>query len=145
MAELTTNSQIAAALRSARTIAVLGAHEQPFRPAFYVPDYLHGQGYRIVPVNPELAGKTLWGETVRATLAELEGPVDIVEVFRRPEVLPGHLADLLAMNPRPRLVWLQAGIRNDAFARAVQDAGIDIVQDHCLLANHLRLQIDPIR
>ena len=62
----------------------------------------------------------------------------------RPDLLPEHLDDLLAMKPRPRLVWLQLGIRNDTFARAVQDAGIDVVQDHCTLADHRRLGIGPV-
>lgn len=139
MAELTTLPEIADALRAARTIAVLGAHHEPSRPAFYVPDYLHAQGYRVLAVNPALAGKILWGQPVRATLAELAEPIDLVDVFRRPDLLPGHLDDLRAMSPRPRLVWLQLGIRNDAFARAVQDAGIDVVQDRCTLADHRAL------
>ena len=145
MAELTTDSQVATVLRAARTIVVLGAHEQPSKPAFYVPDYLHGQGYRIVPVNPQLAGKELWGERVRATLAEVQEGVDVVDVFRRPEVLPTHLEDLLAMSPRPKLVWLQLGIRNDAFARAVEAAGMDVVQDRCTLADHRRLGIGAVQ
>lgn len=144
MAELTTDTEIAGALRGARTIAVLGAHEQPSRPAFYVPDYLHGQGYRILPVNPQLAGKVLWGETVRATLAELGEPIDIVDVFRRPELLPEHVHDILAMKPRPRLVWLQLGIRNEAFARAVQSGGIAVVQDRCTLADHRALGVGRV-
>jgi hypothetical protein len=144
MAELTTDAQIAEALRSARTIAVLGAHSEPSRAAFYVPDYLHAQGYRVLPVNPALAGTELWGEAVRASLASIEAPVDIVDVFRRPDLLPGHLADLLAMKPRPRLVWLQQGIRNDAFARAVEDAGMDVVQDRCTLADHRRFGLGPV-
>jgi predicted CoA-binding protein len=141
MAELRTPAEIAGALRAARTVAVLGAHHDPSRAACYVPEYLHAQGYRVLPVNPALAGTTLWGEPVRATLAELGEPVDIVDVFRRPELLPGHLADVLAMTPRPRLVWLQLGIRNDAFAREVQAAGIDVVQDRCTLADHRALGI----
>jgi len=144
MAELTTDRQILEVLRGARTIAVLGAHTEASRPAFYVPDYLHGQGYRILPVNPQLAGKTLWGQTVRASLAELGEPVDIVDVFRRPDLLPGHLAEIRAMAPRPRLVWLQLGIRNDAFAREVEAAGIDVVQDRCTLADHRALGIGPV-
>ena len=91
MTELTTDPQIAAALRQARTIAVLGAHPEPSRAAFYVPDYLHAQGYRVIPVNPQLAGRALWGEPVRGSLAEVGEPVDIVDVFRRPDLLPGHL------------------------------------------------------
>jgi predicted CoA-binding protein len=144
MAELTTDAQISQLLRDTRTIAVLGAHVEPSRAAFYVPDYLHAQGYRVLPVNPQLAGRTLFGETVRASLAEVGEPVDIVDVFRRPDLLPGHLADILSMTPRPRLVWLQLGIRNDAFARAVEQEGIDVVQDRCTLADHRRLGVGPV-
>lgn len=144
MAEITTPAAVAAVLRAARTIAVLGAHHEPARPAFYVPDYLHAQGYRILPVNAVLVGQTLWGQPVRGTLAELGEPVDVVDVFRRAELLPGHLDDLLAMSPRPRLVWLQLGIRNDAFARAVEAAGIDVVQDRCTLADHRALGIGRV-
>lgn len=145
MAELTTDTEIAAVLRAARTIAVLGAHEQPMKPAFYVPEYLHEQGYRIVPVNPQLAGKTLWGQKVRSSLAEIGEAIDVVDVFRRPEALAGHLDDLRAMNPRPKIVWLQLGIRDDAFAMAVQQAGMDVVQDRCTLADHRRLRIGPVK
>ena len=144
MAELTTDRQITEVLRGARTIAVLGAHSEPSRPAFYVPDYLHAQGYRILPVNPQLAGQTLWGQTVRRSLADLGEPVDIVDVFRRPDLLPGHLAEIRAMVPRPRLVWLQLGIRNDAFARDVEAAGIDVVQDRCTLADHRALGVGRV-
>ena len=144
MAELQSLPEIEGVLRAARTIAVLGAHHEHARAAFYVPDYLYGQGYRILPVNPALVGKTLWGQPVRASLAELGEPIDLVDVFRRPDLLPGHLGDLLAMSPRPRLVWLQLGIRNDAFARAVQDAGIDVVQDRCTLADHRALSLGPV-
>ena len=144
MAELTTDREITELLRGARTIAVLGAHSEPSRPAFYVPDYLHAQGYRILPVNPQLAGQTLWGETVRRSLADLGEPVDIVDVFRRPDLLPAHLAEIRAMAPRPRLVWLQLGIRNDAFAREVEAAGIDVVQDRCTLADHRALGVGRV-
>jgi predicted CoA-binding protein len=144
MPELQTEAQIREVLARARVIALLGANDQPSRPAFYVPDYLHQQGYRILPVNPALAGRTLWGETVRATLAEIGEPVDMVDVFRRPELLPGHTEDILAMKPLPRVVWLQLGIRNDAFARAIAAAGIDVVQDRCTLADHRRMGIGPV-
>lgn len=136
MPEITSPAAIADVLRSARTIAVLGAHHDPSRPACYVPAYLRAQGYRILPVNPALAGELLWDEPVRATLASITDPVDIVDVFRHPAMLAGHLDDLRAMNPRPRLVWLQLGVRDDAFVRAVTELGIDAVQDRCTLADH---------
>ena len=136
MPEIESLPEIRDVLARTRTIAVLGAHRQWSRPAFYVPDYLHAQGYRVIPVNPTLVGTTLWGEPVRATLAELGEPIDMVDVFRLAELLPSHLGDLLAMKPLPRLVWLQLGIRNDVVARALLDAGIDVVQDRCTLADH---------
>ena len=144
MAEIESSTGIRDVLSRARTIAVLGAHHQPSRPAFYVPDYLHAQGYRVVPVNPTLVGTTLWGEPVRATLAEIGEPIDLVDVFRLAELLPGHLADLLQMKPLPRVVWLQLGIRNDAFAKALIAAGIDVVQDRCTLADHRAMGLGAV-
>jgi uncharacterized protein len=138
MAILTELADVAAALRDARTIAVLGAHDDTTRPAFYVPDYLHQQGYRLLPVNPELLGKTLWGEPVVATVTDLTEGVDLVDVFRNPRHLRGHLDELLAMQPRPRTIWFQAGVRDDSVARALAAAGLDVVQDRCVLADHRR-------
>ena len=132
------------ALARARTIAVLGAHDAPHKAASYVPEYLAAQGYRILPVNPRRVGQTLWGQPVRATLAELQEPVDIVDVFRRPDALMGHLDDILAMEPQPRLVWLQLGIRHDAFAAALTAAGVPVLQDRCTLADHRRFGLPPV-
>ena len=136
--EITDLAEIRTRLFATRTVALLGAHEEPSRAAHYVPEYLHSVGMRILPVNPRYEGRMLWGEPVRASLAEIREPVDMVDVFRRPDQLFSHLEDLLAMEPAPGLVWLQLGIRNDRFARAVVDAGIDIVQSRCTLADHRR-------
>lgn len=133
---LTTREDILPALRDAKTIAVLGASSNAARAGHYVPAYLQAQGYRVLPVNPGYVGQTLFGERVHATLAELNEPIDIVDVFRRPDQLEGHLDDLLAMDPPPKTVWLQLGIRNDAFADRLVQAGIDVVQNRCTLADH---------
>jgi predicted CoA-binding protein len=133
---VTRSEEVADILKEARTIAVLGAHGERWRAACYVPEYLHAHGYRVLPVNPLLAGQRLWGEPVRARLADLDEPVDIVDVFRRPEALPAHLDDVLAMQPPPRVVWLQSGIRHEDFARRLSDAGITVVQDRCTMAEH---------
>lgn len=127
------------ALQSARTVAVLGAHSDPGRAAHYVPAYLAQNGYRIIPVNPAKAGETLFGERVRETLAEIGERVDVVDVFRRSELVAGHLDDILAMDPPPRLVWLQKGIRDDATAAKLRAADIEVIQDRCMLADHRRL------
>jgi predicted CoA-binding protein len=134
---------LARILRESRTVAVLGAKAQPAQPAHYVPAYLARQGYRVRPVNPTLAGTRVLDETVVATLADLEEPVDVIDVFRRPEYLPGHAAEILALPWRPAVVWFQLGIRNDAAAERLARAGIRVVQDRCMMPEHRRLIAVP--
>ena len=126
-------------LRDARTVAVLGAKARPAEPAYYVPAYLAREGYRILPVNPTLAGLAILGTPVVSTLADLSEPVDVIEVFRRPEYLPGHATEILALPWRPAAVWFQLGIRNDAAAARLARAGIRVVQDRCMMPEHRRL------
>ena len=124
-------------LLQTRTIAVLGAHPNPAKAAFYVPEYLAQKGYTVLPVNPAYAGQVLWGQPVVSRLTDLAVPLGIVEVFRRSEALPDHLEEILAA--RPKLVWLQSGITNEAFAEALQQAGIQVVQNRCLMVVHRQL------
>jgi predicted CoA-binding protein len=126
-------------LREARTVAVLGAKAQPSAPAYYVPAYLAEVGYRIRPVNPTIVGTRILGEPVVPTLADMPGPVDLIEVFRRPEFLPGHAAEILALSWRPSVVWFQLGIRHDGAAQRLARAGIRVVQDRCMMPEHRRL------
>jgi predicted CoA-binding protein len=128
-------------LETAKTVAVVGVSAAPEKPAHYVPEYLHRHGYRIIPVNASMAGQTVFGEIVRSSLAEIAQPVDVVDMFRRAEHLGGHLEDILAMNPKPKLVWLQLGIRNDDFTQKLLEAGIEVVQDRCMLADHRNLRL----
>lgn len=121
-------------------IAVLGikTERQADQPAFYVPAYLAQAGFEVIPVPvyyPE--AKTILGQAVHRRLTDIEGPVDLLDVFRRPADLPGHLDDILAL--RPHAVWLQQGIRHDGFAEALACAGIRVVQDRCLMVEHRRL------
>ena len=126
-------------LTETRTIAVLGAKSARGEPAHYVPAYLQQRGYTIVPVNPTLAGETILGVTVVGSLADLTEPVDLIDVFRRPEYLPGHAREILALPWRPRTVWFQLGIRHDGAAGELAHAGIDVVQDRCMMPEHRRL------
>ena len=126
-------------LREARTVAVLGAKTAAHEPAYYVPAYLAARGYRILPVNPTFAGQVVFGETVVGALADLEGPVDVIDVFRRPEYLPGHAREILALPWRPRAVWFQLGIRHDGAAAELARVGIDVVQNRCMMPEHRRL------
>lgn len=140
MRDISSSSEdIARVVTGARTIAVLGAHPDPSRPAHYVPAYVHGRGVRVLPVNPAYVGETLFDEPVRGSLADLRGlTIDILDVFRRSSDVPTHLAEILAMDPLPKVVWLQLGIRHDETARALIDAGIEVVQDRCLLVDKKR-------
>lgn len=131
-------------LASARTIAVLGASANTYKPAYYVPDYLSGQGYRVLSVNPLHAGDVLFEQPVRASLRELAEPVDVVDVFRRSEHLPAHVEDILGMQPRPKVVWFQSGIVNDVVAKVLEEEGIEVVQDRCTYADHRRFGLPAV-
>lgn len=126
-------------LREARRIAVLGIkpESRSGQPAHYVPEYLQRAGYDIVPVPVYYPDVTeILGERVYRTLAEVPGDIDVVNVFRRSHDVPPHVPDIL--EKKPRWVWLQSGIRNDQAARTLAEAGIGVVQDRCMLADHGR-------
>ena len=129
------------ALRSrVRRIAVLGIKTEAQRgqPAIEVPRYLERAGFDVVPVPvyyPEV--ESILRRPVFRRLADIPGDIDLVNVFRKSKDLAAHLDDLLAK--RPGAVWLQSGIRDDAFAEALLAAGIDVVQDRCLMVDHRRL------
>ena len=133
-------ARVAELCRAIKRVAVLGikTEAQPNQPAFYVPKYLHDVGLEVIPVPvyyPEVT--TILGQPVYRSVSAVPGPIDLVDVFRRPQDLNAHLDDLLAK--RPRAVWLQLGIRDDRFAHALAQAGIDVVQDRCLMVEHRRL------
>jgi uncharacterized protein len=126
-------------IRSSRRVAVLGikTEKQADQPAFYVARYLVEQGVEVIPVPvyfPEV--NEILGRPVYRTLAEVPGAVDIVDVFRRPADVAGHVEDLLAK--RPRAVWMQLGIRNQPAAEALALQGILVVQDRCLMVDWQR-------
>lgn len=130
---------LARILREAKTVAVLGAKANPDAAAFYVPAYLHARGYRILPVNPTIASQELFGEPAVATLADLLQATDVIEIFRRPEHLPYHAEEILALSWRPAAVWFQLGIRHDGAAERLARVGIRVVQDRCMMPEHRRL------
>ena len=131
------DARIGELVRASHRIAVLGCktEEQANQPAFYVPKYLVEAGLDVVPVPvyyPEAT--TILGRPVIRRLADVPGPIDIIDVFRRAADIPAHLSDLLAA--KPRCVWFQLGIRNPAVAAELARAGIAVVQDRCLLVEH---------
>lgn len=131
---LESKSEIDSLLRQIRTIAVIGikTEAQADQPAFYVPAFAAERGYHIIPVPvyyPEVT--EILGQPVHRSLSTIAEPVELVNLFRRSADVPGHLGDILAK--RPRAVWMQSGIRNEAVAERLLEAGIDVVQDRCLL------------
>lgn len=129
---------IDAILRESRHVAVLGASDKPERAGHYVPAYLAAHGYRITAINPMLAGQALFGAPVVAALADVTEAVDVVDVFRRGADMPGHLPEILAMSPPPKVVWLQLGVGAEAVADALEAAGITVVRERCMLEEHRR-------
>lgn len=135
---ITDNSAIDALLQDSRRIAVLGVKPDPAQPAYYVPAYAQRAGYEIIPVPVYYPAMTeVLGEPVYRRLVDIPGDIDMVDVFRRPRDIPMHVDDILAK--RPRSVWFQFGIRNDEVAEILARAGIDVVQDRCLLVELKRI------
>lgn len=124
------------------TIAVIGAHPDSDEPSHYVPKYLQEQGYDVHPVNPGYTDLEILGKTPVASVTDLEVDVDVVEVFRRSEKVVDHVDQILALDPRPNVVWMQKGIRNEAAAAALQEAGIEVVQDRCMMETHKELGLE---
>lgn len=129
---------LARIFRETKRVAVLGAKAELGQPAFYVPAYLQAQGFVLSLVNPKLEGRHVLGVRAVATVADLAG-ADVIDVFRRPEFLPAHAAEILALSWRPEVVWFQLGIRHAGAAEQLARAGIRVVQDRCMMPEHRRL------
>jgi predicted CoA-binding protein len=120
-------------------IAMVGATQNPARPAHLVMRYLQRKGYRVVPVNPGHAGETILGEQVYARLADIPVPIDMVDIFRRTEAIPGIVDEALALKPRPRVIWMQLGLRDDAAAAKAEAMGVTVIMDRCPKIEYGRL------
>jgi predicted CoA-binding protein len=116
-------------LRRTKAIAMVGASTNWTRPSFFAMKYLQAKGYRVIPVNPAAAGQDLLGETVRASLKDVDVPIDMVDVFRASEHV-GPIADE-AIAVGAKTLWMQLGVRNDEAAAKAKAAGIDVVMDRC--------------
>ena len=124
-------------LQSTRTIAVVGIKGGESDDAYRVPRYMQDAGYRILPVNPKL--EDVLGEPCVARLCEVDQSVDLVNLFRASEHVPGHVDEILALEPRPRAVWMQLGIHHGPSAQRLRDAGIHVIQDRCIMVDHRQL------
>ena len=128
-------------LRETRVIAMVGASATWNRPSNFAMKYLQAKGYRVIPVNPAAAGGSILGETVHAGLAEVPGPIDMVDIFRGSEAASDITDEAIALaaEKRIRTVWMQLGVRNDEAARRAETAGLQVVMNRCPKIEYGRL------
>ena len=139
---LTDDAAIKALLESARTIALVGASDRPDRPSYGVMARLQQHGYRVIPVNPQITGEHVHGEFVFRDLHQLGDPIDIVDIFRRPEAAGEAVDEAIAIGAKA--VWLQLGVINEAAAARAEAAGLQVVMDRCPTIEIPRLGVAPI-
>jgi predicted CoA-binding protein len=133
------DSYIRSILNTVKTIAMVGISPKDVRPSYFAFKYLLERGYRMIPVNPGQVGGDILGQPVYAKLADIPEPIDMVDVFRAPQFALAIVAEVLALEPRPQVIWMQLGIRNDEAARLAEANGLKVVMDRCPKIEYGRL------
>jgi hypothetical protein len=118
-------------LTSVKTIAMVGASDNPAKPSFLVQKYLLERGYTVIPVNPGKAGQVFNGQTVHARLRDIPQPIDMVDIFRASEFAGQIVDEALTLDPLPRVIWMQLTVRDDAAAARAQAKGVTVIMDRC--------------
>ncbi len=132
---------IAGILGSVRSVAMVGASANTSRPSYFVLKYLVAKGYRVVPINPGLAGQQIAGQTVVGSLAELDGPIDMIDIFRNSDAALDVVRDAIALKDKlqARVIWMQLGVRNDIAAAEAETAGMQVIMNRCPKIEYGRL------
>ena len=133
------NAYISGILNAVKTIAIVGASSNDVRPSFFVTKYLIDKGFTVFPINPGQAGKELLGRRVYAKLAEIPEPIDMVDIFRASSAVPPIVDEALALDPLPKVIWMQLTVRNDEAAAKAEAAGIKVVMNRCPKIEYGRL------
>ncbi|MBO6719475.1 MAG: CoA-binding protein [Rhizobiaceae bacterium] len=133
------NDYISGILNSVKTVAIVGASANDVRPSFFVAKYLIDKGYEVYPVNPGQAGKEILGRKTYAKLADIPVAIDMVDIFRGSSAVPAILDQVLALEPLPKVVWMQLSVRNDEAAARAEAAGIKVVMNRCPKIEYGRL------
>ncbi|MCY7339870.1 MAG: CoA-binding protein [Sphingomonas bacterium] len=139
---LTRDDDIADLLQNARTIAMIGASDRPDRASYGVMKFLQDQGYRVIPVNPQITGEHVHGEYVWRELSQIGEPIDIVDIFRRPDAAGEAVDEAIAAGAKA--VWMQLGVINEDAAARAEAAGLKVVMDHCPKIEFARLGLKQI-
>lgn len=133
------DSYIRGILNTVKSIAMVGISPKESRPSYFAFKYLLERGYHMIPVNPGQAGKAILGRRVYARLSDIPDPVDMVDMFRAPKYAPAVVDEALALVPRPTVIWMQLGVRNDAAAATAEAAGLKVVMNRCPKIEYGRL------
>jgi predicted CoA-binding protein len=133
------DSYIRGILNTVKTIAMVGISPKDVRPSYFAFKYLLERGYRMIPVNPGQAGGEILGRPVYAKLSDIPEPIDMVDVFRAPQFALAVVEEALALKPRPQVIWMQLGVRDDEAARVAEAAGLKVVMDRCPKIEYGRL------
>lgn len=139
MSESYSDAHLRDILTRTKVIAVVGVSMNEVRPSFYVARYLSLKGFRVIPVNPGHAGKVLFGETVRASLSEIDKPVDMVDIFRRSEHVPPIVDEALEAFPDLGTIWMQIGVESPEAAEKARARGVDVIMNRCPKIEYQRL------
>lgn len=126
-------------LNKVKTVAVVGVSSNPVRPSYFVARYLTLKGYTVIPVNPGLEGQVLFGQEVKASLSDIQTPVDMVDIFRRSDAVPAIVDEALAAFPDLAAIWMQIGVQHTESAQKAQARGVDVVQNLCPKIEYQRL------
>ncbi|MDF1607113.1 CoA-binding protein [Hoeflea sp. YIM 152468] len=133
------NSYISGILQSVKTVAVVGASANEVRPSFFVMKYMLAKGYHVIPVNPGQAGKSILGQMTYARLSDVPVAIDMVDIFRASNAVPGIVDEVLALDPLPKVIWMQLTVRDDEAAARAEAAGIKVVMNRCPKIEYARL------
>jgi len=126
-------------LTRTKVVAMVGVSMNPVRPSYYVARYLGLKGFTVVPVNPGHAGKVLFGQTIRASLSEIDAPVDLVDIFRRSDAVPPIVDEALETFPDLQTIWMQIGVCHPAAATKAEARGVTVIQNRCPKIEYQRL------
>src|SRR5829696_7642137 len=133
------DSYIRGILNTVKSIAMVGFSPKENRPSFFAFKYLLERGYRMIPFNPGQAGKEVLGQRIYARLSDVPDPVDMIDVFRDPQHAPAIVDEALTLKPRPQVIWMQLGVRNDDAAAKAEAGGIKVVMNRCPKIEYGRL------
>ena len=133
------DSTIRGILNTVKTIAMVGASDKENRPSYFAFKYLLERGYHMIPVNPGRAGQTMLGQKIYAKLADIPEPIDMVDIFRASQYAPAIVEEALALEPRPQVIWMQLGVRNDQAAALAEANGLKVVMNRCPKIEYGRL------